>query len=672
MASISGRIPAPDEQNHNDCVLGKRKWDVLERYERHFLTTSSPSLEALRSKKPKTVLEQYLSTTPATCVKVIFQSDSEESESDEESIPVRPCFSDNDEQEGEVGSTKPAAAAAATAAAAVSDVMPAPVISNPIIAHAPVAVMNATRKGADIVASGQEDDPIVLSDSDDDDDNASSDVEDEIKKTSAIAGSPSPTAQLVTPSGNHHHHASKPSGAASSPSSSSSPSKGRFVSSESSCASSAMSSVMDSPDGAKLPKGVRGGRTPRRAAARRILYREDDDEDDFFAFHSSPEHNDSDSGFDIQDSDEESSVNSEQVADEFYCSAPPKDPYSMFSLQDFKNLWRLCEKNLGEKTEDIEGGRLIRQANTKLFSGDSTAQFKAQYGRILPDATHKLLTEILRVEKDDVFVDVGHGIGNAVLQAAYTVGCESRGIEVVGDRNFIALRFKHELDELLRIRRVVFDDMRGSLVGEVHLKHGRLELPDSREFITNPGRRTKAFVNNFDGVFAERSSKPGQKYHLDHFIAGLFAVMEPGSIMVTLHPLTLGHSLESANDLRSRHGLEKSDLASFFKVETVTLGEAKDVVSWSQGGSNRKPIQVWVYTRLEQPSTENAVFLCNNPKCEKAQDSEPQAAVTVVDADGEGDRLVIGECDCGMAARPLRTRRRVDYNTNLEYVHWPY
>ena len=148
--------------------------------------------------------------------------------------------------------------------------------------------------------------------------------------------------------------------------------------------------------------------------------------------------------------------------------------------------------------------------------------------------------------------------------------------------------------------------------------------------------------------------------------------MEPGSIMVTLHPLTLGHSQDSANDLRSRHMLEESNLASFFHSETVTLGEARDVVSWSQGGSCRNNIQVYVYTRLEQPTENAAVFLCNNPNCTKAQDNVPQAAVGLVDADGQGERLVIAECDCGVAARPLRSRRRVDYNSNMEYVQWPY
>jgi precorrin-6B methylase 2 len=40
-----------------------------------------------------------------------------------------------------------------------------------------------------------------------------------------------------------------------------------------------------------------------------------------------------------------------------------------------------------------------------------------------------LLTTVLRLERHEVFLDVGHGAGNTCLQAAYTIGCEARGIE---------------------------------------------------------------------------------------------------------------------------------------------------------------------------------------------------------------------------------------------------
>jgi hypothetical protein len=54
-----------------------------------------------------------------------------------------------------------------------------------------------------------------------------------------------------------------------------------------------------------------------------------------------------------------------------------------------------------------------------------------------------LLGNIGRLHQGMVFCDIGHGIGNLPIQAAFTYGCESRGIEMVGGRHDIASSF-HE------------------------------------------------------------------------------------------------------------------------------------------------------------------------------------------------------------------------------------
>jgi hypothetical protein len=75
----------------------------------------------------------------------------------------------------------------------------------------------------------------------------------------------------------------------------------------------------------------------------------------------------------------------------------------------------------------------------------------------------------------------------------------------------------------------------------------------------------KVFVNNFGGVFAEQfETRPGKPFHLDHCVAGLFESMQEGSIMVTLHPLELGPTLEEANRQRVAKTLSTSLNASFF------------------------------------------------------------------------------------------------------------
>ena len=62
---------------------------------------------------------------------------------------------------------------------------------------------------------------------------------------------------------------------------------------------------------------------------------------------------------------------------------------------------------------------------------------------------------MLQLNENDVFVDFGHGIGNTCLQAAYTVGCEARGIEVVLDRHRIAELFRDDMhgQNMLKLKR---------------------------------------------------------------------------------------------------------------------------------------------------------------------------------------------------------------------------
>ena len=60
-----------------------------------------------------------------------------------------------------------------------------------------------------------------------------------------------------------------------------------------------------------------------------------------------------------------------------------------------------------------------------------------QYGRLLPGGTRRL-AEVTELKRGELFVDIGHGIGNAPLQLAATVGCRARGIEKLTGRHLIA------------------------------------------------------------------------------------------------------------------------------------------------------------------------------------------------------------------------------------------
>ncbi|KAL3908866.1 MAG: hypothetical protein SGILL_008318 [Bacillariaceae sp.] len=315
----------------------------------------------------------------------------------------------------------------------------------------------------------------------------------------------------------------------------------------------------------------------------------------------------------------------------------------MYTRQEFEHLWEEAERLFGDSTDEIEDSKLVRAANQKMDPADTEGQAKAQYGRLLPRAMKRMM-KVLELNKDDVFLDIGHGIGNTCLHAAFCIGCEARGIEVVAGRHSIAKTFHSELER----QNASIENPIG--VGKVELRLGQLEDPQHKDFLTQGV--TKAYVNNFNGVFAERSTKLGQKYFLDDYVAGLFALLQPGAIMVTFHPISLCLDLNEANEARRKHGMEDSANASFYEYERVPLGQAYKTVKWKQISGNTKEIYVYKYRRLLQDHGGEAVFLCSNPKCKNAIDNKPITA-SIINEEG---RYVMNHCPCRVSPKNLRRR----------------
>ena len=339
---------------------------------------------------------------------------------------------------------------------------------------------------------------------------------------------------------------------------------------------------------------------------------------------------------DSSDGDYDSDDSVQVGIDNSFCSA--------YTHAEFSKFWRDWEKRT-EKTDEVEASMLIRRANNIMDSDDTKGQQKAQYGRVLLHAMKKMMN-ILELRRNDVFLDIGHGIGNTCLHASFCAGCESRGIEVVSSRHDIANRFRASL----------IAEHEGNArkskpeIGKVDLRLGRLEDPANKEFLTKGV--TRAYVNNFNGVFGERSSKNKDKYFLDDYIAGIFASMAPNSIMVTFHALTLGLERDEANASRKKHNMGESENASFYSYEKILLGKACDTVKWKSRSGNKKDIFVYKYRRLKQPDQDSAVFLCCNPTCAKAVAGIPIAAMTT----NEDGKCVINHCECKVSPRMLRKR----------------
>lgn len=210
------------------------------------------------------------------------------------------------------------------------------------------------------------------------------------------------------------------------------------------------------------------------------------------------------------------------------------------------------------------------------------------------------------LKPEEIFLDIGHGIGNATLQAAFTIGCESRGIEIVPERCRIAEQFR---DILLESVDIVANEEHGRRrkLGKIEFREGCLKDPEHRQFISESD---VVFVNNAHEIFGARSVADTGSATLDTHVGSLFGLMKPGARMVTLHPiLCLGRSLTEENAKRRSLGLQESIDASFFLCEKHSLGI--DAVNWTY-----KEVWVYLYTRVHQSnSTGDAVFLCSNKKC---------------------------------------------------------
>lgn len=116
---------------------------------------------------------------------------------------------------------------------------------------------------------------------------------------------------------------------------------------------------------------------------------------------------------------------------------------------DFLEMWKAVEEDDGWETSQFEETNAFRRANTKISDQDTDGhnQVKAQYGRISFQATRAIFKHIAKLKYFQVFLDIGHGVGNTVLQAAYTVGSESCGIELVALRHERAEVYREKLQE---------------------------------------------------------------------------------------------------------------------------------------------------------------------------------------------------------------------------------
>lgn len=172
------------------------------------------------------------------------------------------------------------------------------------------------------------------------------------------------------------------------------------------------------------------------------------------------------------------------------------------------------------------------------------------YGELLHPFITNILVDRLNMNSKQVFVDLGSGVGNVVLQAALEIGCESWGCEMMENACVLAAKQKKEFAERCRLW--------GIAPGKVHLEDGdfRKNMP------------IQEALKRADVVLVNNQAFTSQ---LNAALVNMFLDFKPGCKIVSLKSFVHDHKSASHNE---------NDVASaILDVEELTYPEG--YVSWT-------------------------------------------------------------------------------------------
>ena len=168
------------------------------------------------------------------------------------------------------------------------------------------------------------------------------------------------------------------------------------------------------------------------------------------------------------------------------------------------------------------------------------------YGELL----HPFISDIFertKMTSDKVFVDLGSGVGNVVVQAALEIGCESWGCEMMENACNLADEQKREFAARCRLW--------GIAPGKVHLERG--DFRKSEKILSVLKRADVVLVNN--QAFTSQ---------LNDSLVNMFLDLKPGCKIVSLKTFVHDNKI-AENDVAS----------SILDVEHLTYPE--EYVSWT-------------------------------------------------------------------------------------------
>ena len=174
------------------------------------------------------------------------------------------------------------------------------------------------------------------------------------------------------------------------------------------------------------------------------------------------------------------------------------------------------------------------------------------YGELLHPFISDILTKHGKLKSNQVFVDLGSGVGNVCLQAALEIGCESWGCEMMENACNLGALQKKEFTARCKLW--------GLRTGKVHLERGDFRKND----------RIHQALKRADLVLVNNKAFTSQ---LNDDLVRMFLDLKPGCKIVSLRSFVA--------DSKSSHNI--NDVGStILDVEECTYPE--DYVSWTNAG----------------------------------------------------------------------------------------
>ncbi|TFK76628.1 DOT1-domain-containing protein [Pluteus cervinus] len=177
------------------------------------------------------------------------------------------------------------------------------------------------------------------------------------------------------------------------------------------------------------------------------------------------------------------------------------------------------------------------------------------YGELMPSLAHEII-QITGLKEDSLFLDLGSGVGNVVVQASLQTGCTSYGIELLK----APARVASDMREHLKVR----CRMWGVRIGEVELEEG--DMLKSKRVDELIAKADVVLVDN--KVFEESLNEALKPKFLD---------LKDGAIVVSLAPF-----VSSLNARVTERNVD--DISAIFEVTERSYYSG--MVSWGNNGGS--------------------------------------------------------------------------------------